>query len=147
MKTTLLSGRWLIGCRYLSLALLWSLANPALAAKPVADRQQYNFNPEWRVLVGDPTGAQNIGFDDKGWKKVTLPYAWNEDEAFQKDIKDLSTGVAWYRKHFRLPAGSIGQKVYIEFEGVRQAGEFYLNGHNAIFVAARAPRQRVGRAH
>ncbi|MGI4863017.1 MAG: glycoside hydrolase family 2 protein [Janthinobacterium lividum] len=108
--------------------LLSNLALSAQAADPIAGRTKYNFNPEWRVLVGDPAGAAAAGFDDKSWKSVTLPYAWNEDEAFKKDIKDLSTGVAWYRKHFRLPAGAAGQKVFIEFEGVRLAGEFYLNG-------------------
>jgi hypothetical protein len=97
-------------------------------AQPAAARTRYNFNPEWRVLVGDPAGAEAVGFDDKNWKRVTLPYSWNEDEAFKKDIKDLSTSVAWYRKHFRLPVGAAGQKVFIEFEGVRQVGEFYLNG-------------------
>jgi beta-galactosidase len=108
--------------------LLSNLALPAQAADPAPSRTKYNFNPEWRVLVGDPAGAEKADFADKSWKRVTLPYAWNEDEAFQKDIKDLSTGVAWYRKHFRLPAGAAGQKVFIEFEGVRLAGEFYVNG-------------------
>src|SRR4029079_2111791 len=41
---------------------------------------------------------------------------------------DLSTGIAWYRKHFRLPENSDGKNVFLEFEGIRQAGEFYLNG-------------------
>jgi len=108
--------------------LLGPLGQPAQATSPVMRRAKYNFNPEWRVLVGDPAGAEKTGFEDRAWKRVTLPYAWNEDEAFKKDIKDLSTGVAWYRKHFRLPAGAAGQKVFIEFEGVRQLGEFYLNG-------------------
>jgi beta-galactosidase len=107
-------------------ACCW-LSSLSLHAQPAA-RTKYNFNPEWRVLVGDPAGAEKAGFADKAWKRVTLPYAWNEDEAFKKDIKDLSTGVAWYRKHFWLPAGAAGQKVFIEFEGVRQLGEFYLNG-------------------
>ena len=40
----------------------------------------------------------------------------------------LSTGIAWYRKHFKLPAAAKGQKIFLEFEGIRQAGEFYLNG-------------------
>src|SRR5215207_7180963 len=95
---------------------------------PVSRRAKYNFNPGWKLLVGDPAGAEAPGFDDSGWKGVTLPRAWNEDDAFRKDIKDLSTGVAWYRKRFRLPAGGAGGKVFLEFEGIRQAGEFYLNG-------------------
>ena len=86
-------------------------------------RARYNFNNDWNVLVGEDTA-------DKSWKQVTLPYAWNEDDAFKKDIADLSTGIAWYKKIFRLPATAKGQKIFLEFEGIRQAGEFYLNGKN-----------------
>ena len=78
--------------------------------------------------MGDDSLAYQDNFNDKNWKKVTLPYAWNEDEAFKKDINDLSTGIAWYRKHFKIPASAKGQKIFLEFEGIRQAGEFYLNG-------------------
>ncbi|HKP69507.1 MAG TPA: DUF4982 domain-containing protein, partial [Pyrinomonadaceae bacterium] len=91
-------------------------------------RTTYNFNSDWRVFVGDPAGAEAVSFDDSGWKAVTLPRPWNEDDAFRKDIKDLSTGIAWYRKHFKLPAGSNDKKVFLEFEGIRFGGEFYLNG-------------------
>jgi hypothetical protein len=117
---------------WLSLLLSGGPGRAAPPARPAASRTQYSFNPEWRVLVGDPAGAEKADFADKSWKRVTLPYAWNEDEAFKKDIKDLSTGVAWYRKHFRLPTGAAGQKVFIEFEGVRQLGEFYLNGQALV---------------
>lgn len=96
--------------------------------KPPETRIQYNFNPGWRVFVGDSSDAQTAGFNDADWKQVTLPYAWNEHEAFQKDIHDLSTGIAWYRKHFVIPAEAAGHKVFLEFEGIRQGGEFYLNG-------------------
>ncbi|HWB92068.1 MAG TPA: DUF4982 domain-containing protein, partial [Puia sp.] len=60
---------------------------------------------------------------------ITLPHAFNEDDAFKKAIQDLTTGVAWYRKHFRIPKSDRGRKIYIEFEGIRQGGEFWLNGH------------------
>jgi len=91
-------------------------------------RATYNFNPGWKLAVGDPAGAEAPGFDDSDWKPVTLPRAWNEDDAFKKDIKDHTTGIAWYRKSFQLPAGSQGQKVFLEFEGVRHGAVFYLNG-------------------
>jgi hypothetical protein len=93
-----------------------------------AQRVKYNFNSDWRVFVGDDSTAVAENFYDADWKKVTLPYAWNEDDAFKKDIKDLSTGIAWYRKHFKVPAEHGGKKVFLEFEGIRQAGSFYLNG-------------------
>ncbi|MEJ7830370.1 MAG: beta-galactosidase, partial [Segetibacter sp.] len=93
-----------------------------------AIRVKYNFSPGWKVFVGDPKGGEATAFDDASWKNVTLPYAWNEDEAFKKDIAGLSTGIAWYRKHFKLPATAKGQKVFLEFEGIRQAGDSYVNG-------------------
>lgn len=96
---------------------------PAHAARTV-----YNFNPGWRLAVADVAGAARPGFDDSAWKPVTLPRAWNEDDAFAKDIVDHSTGIAWYRKHFTLPAAASGRKVFLEFEGARQAAEVHVNG-------------------
>ncbi len=98
----------------------------ALAAE--APRAVYDFNPGWRLLVGDAPQAADRDFDDASWKKVTLPHAWNEDDAFKKDIVDLSTGIAWYRKQFTLPASARGKKVFLEFEGVRQGAEVFVNG-------------------
>jgi len=95
---------------------------------PVFSRATYNFNPGWKLFVGDPTNAAIPAFDDSAWKPVTLPHAWNEDAAFKVSIDKLPTGIAWYRKHFKLPTEARGKKVFLEFEGVRQAGEFYLNG-------------------
>src|SRR6188768_3327259 len=74
-------------------------------------RTTYNFNSDWLLFVGDPKGAEAVSFDDGSWKSVTTPHPWNEDDAFRKDIKDLSTGIAWYRKHFKLPADSRDKKV------------------------------------
>src|SRR6266700_7974034 len=111
------------------LAFATSIALLVLAPfAPAAERAKYNFNPDWRVMVGDISGAEAIHFDDKTWKTVSTPHAWNEDDAFRKSIHDLPVGIAWYRKHFVLPAGSAGKKVFLEFEGIRHAGEFYLNG-------------------
>jgi len=110
-------------------ALLAALAALCAGTAPAhAARALYDFNPGWKLAVGDPADAANPGFDDSAWKAISLPHAWNEDDAFRKDIADLSTGVAWYRKHFRVPALRPGQKVFIEFEGARQAAEVYVNG-------------------
>ncbi|MFN3304245.1 MAG: sugar-binding domain-containing protein, partial [Roseateles sp.] len=101
----------------------------ALLALPAhAAREVYNFNPGWRLHVGDAPGAQAANFDDQGWQPVTLPRAWNEDDAFGKDIVDHRTGIAWYRKRFTLPADIAHRKVFIEFEGARQAAEVWVNG-------------------
>lgn len=92
-------------------------------------RGKYNFNAEWLLHVGDDPQAREVRFDDQGWKQVTLPRPFNEDEAFRLSIEQLTDTVVWYRKHFRLPVDSRGKKVFVEFEGVRQGADFYVNGH------------------
>ncbi|MEO5916227.1 MAG: DUF4982 domain-containing protein [Luteolibacter sp.] len=110
-----------------TLALL-AIATSVHAQQTASPRTKYNFNSGWLVKVADEKGAEAPAFADTDWKKVTLPYAWNEDSAFKVSIDDLPTGVAWYRKHFKLLPDSVGKKVFLEFEGIRQGGEFYLNG-------------------
>ena len=97
------------------------------------ERKKLNFNADWRLAIGDFTEAVNPDFDDSKWKQVTLPYAFNGDEAFKKDIVDLTDTVVWYRKKFRVESSEFrvqSSKVFIEFEGVRQGADFYLNGHH-----------------
>lgn len=92
-------------------------------------RYKYNFNHDWKVIVKDISDVKDLKAYVMNSKDVTLPYAWNEDEAFKKDITGLSAGIAWYVKNFKLPAAQRDMKVFIEFEGVRQAAEVYVNGH------------------
>lgn len=116
---------------FASLAIM-ALATPAGAqdASSVvrSARTTYNLNAEWRTITGDPAGAQAVTFDDRGWNSATLPHAFNEREAFARDIKDLSTGINWYRKRITLPKGAGMSKAFLEFEGVRQAAEVWVNG-------------------
>ena len=95
-----------------------------------SERKKYNFNSEWKLQIGDFPKAKDTKFNDSEWKQVTLPHAFNEDEAFKLSIEQLTDTVVWYRKSFRIPELKSNQKVFIEFEGVRQRGDFYLNGHN-----------------
>ena len=103
---------------------------PLLTTMKATERMKYNFNSEWRLQVGDFPEAKNAEFDDSRWQQVTLPYAFNGDEAFRKDIVDLTDTICWYRKHFRIEDT---HKYFIEFEGVRQGADFYLNGTHLGF--------------
>ena len=114
--------------------LLATVAVPAIAhdasTAVVSPRATYNLNPGWRSTTGEQAGAEQPGFDDRQWHDVTLPNAFNEKEAFARDIKDLSTGITWYRKRITLPAQSPGSRAFLEFEGVRQAAEVWVNGQS-----------------
>ncbi|HWU79369.1 MAG TPA: DUF4982 domain-containing protein, partial [Caulobacter sp.] len=108
------------------LAVLAAVVAPVQA---IAQRAEFTFNDGWRMAAGEASGAEKPDFDDTAWKTVTLPRAFNEDEAFKVDIHDLKGGITWYRKRFVLPETfAAGGKAFLEFEGVRQAGDVYVNG-------------------
>lgn len=109
----------------MALLFLVSAFNVSLADQ----REKYNFNPGWLLQIGDIKGGETPSLDDTSWRTVTLPHAFNEDEAFRKSIEKLTDTICWYRKHFSVPSLS-GKKVFAEFEGVRQGADFYLNGHH-----------------
>lgn len=91
-------------------------------------RQSYEFSRGWLMHVGDDAGFSAVAFDDHGWTAVTLPRAFNETEAFARDVHQLSDGIVWYRKHFRLPAHAPHGRAFLEFQGVRQAADVSVNG-------------------
>ena len=91
------------------------------------DRSKQNFNSGWLLHVGDLEDAWKADYDDGNWEKVTVPHAFNECEAFSKAIHELTDTVMWYRKHFEVDKEK-DAKYFIEFEGIRQGGDCYVNG-------------------
>jgi beta-galactosidase len=119
----------------LLLALSSYAAGPAAFQPPASLRATYNFNPGWRFAFGEAAGAEQPTFDDSAWASVSLPHTWNETDTYRAfishsggDQSEKMLGIGWYRKHFKLPARADGQKVFLEFDGLRQAGRFFLNG-------------------
>jgi len=112
---------------------------PATAPSQQTDRlaRKLNLNADWRFIRADVKGAEAAEFDASDWTNVSCPHTWNDIDTFDdfgtgghQGESDLWQGTAWYRKEFSLPIGSQGRQVYIEFEGVRQVADVYLNGHH-----------------
>jgi beta-galactosidase len=119
-------------------AVTQAAAAPAARFTPPASpRAVYNFNPGWKFIFGDQPGADQPGFDDSTWTNVSLPHTWNETDSYRAYIshgggdQTEKLGIGWYRKHFKLPASAEGRKVFIQFDGMRQAGRFFINGQPA----------------
>ena len=98
---------------------------------PASATLELNFNPGWRLAQGSHPVE---GIDDSGWEKVSTPHTYHEKKSYQgvKDknlgsfVKDLCPYT--YRKHFLVPAEYRGRRLVLEFQGIRQRGQFYLNG-------------------
>lgn len=114
--------------KYKSVIITISLAVVAVFSSIAGNREKYNFNSDWLIAVGDVANGESVELNDDSWKRVTLPHAFNEDEAFRLSIEKHTDTISWYRKHFSVPELK-GRKVFVEFEGVRQGADFYLNGH------------------
>jgi len=101
---------------------------------PASPHAEYNFNPGWKFFKGDVTNAERIDFDDSNWTMVSAPHTWNDTDTYDELISHSGgerhqyMGIAWYRKHFKLPAGAKDGKVFLELEGLKQAGRFWVNG-------------------
>lgn len=101
---------------------------------PQSPRTTLNFNLNWQFICQDVSGAEAPAFDDSRWSTVSTPHSFNDADSFRKIIShsggDLGTykGLSWYRKHFKMPTEFAGHKIFLEFEGMRQAGEIFLNG-------------------
>lgn len=101
---------------------------------PASPRATLNFNLDWRFLREDTPGAEAPAFDDSKWAVISTPHTFNDADSFRELIShsggDRGTykGLAWYRKRFKLPANLAGRRLFLEFEGMRQAGDIFLNG-------------------
>jgi beta-galactosidase len=108
-------------------ALLWGM--PFLAARTVVP-----LDSDWAFFQGGATGAEKPEFDTSSWKKIDVPHDWSITGNFSESAPAtgsgawLPTGVAWYRKEIKLPAGSKGERVWIEFDGVMANSDVWLNG-------------------
>jgi beta-galactosidase len=99
-------------------------------------RQRVIFTEHWRFALGDIQGAQNPDFDDSEWRILTLPHDWSIEGAFREDNPAgtsggaLPGGIGWYRKAFFLDEQDAQKQVCIDFDGVYQNSDVWINNHH-----------------
>jgi beta-galactosidase len=102
-------------------------------------RSTVDFDAGWRFNLGDAPGAENLAANDAGWRMLNLPHDWSVEGEFSKENPAtpeggaLPGGIGWYRKTFTVPATSKGKQVYIDFDGVYQKSDVWINGHHLGF--------------
>lgn len=135
--TALIALAIMAAALYSPLALIDRAAEPAAFQPPASPRATYNFNPEWKFIREDVPDAVKPDFDDTAWTSVSTPHTWNDVDSYRSLIshsggdRGAFSGIGWYRKHFKLLAGAKDGKVFLEFEGLKQAGRFFVNGQPA----------------
>lgn len=100
---------------------------------PRSVRLTENFDSGWKFFHGDPHDAQKPNYDDSTWRDVNLPHDWSIGEPYSKDNPScqgyLPGGIGWYRKSFKISHERRSKKVTVQFDGVYENSEVWLNGH------------------
>lgn len=115
-------------------AIAAGLRQPAMDANSPRVKQSFDFG--WKFTTGDPEAAQSLAFNDSRWQTVDLPHDWSIEGPYSETEPTggpggyLPTGIGWYRKKFRVTPGIHARKFFIEFDGVYQHSEVWLNGHS-----------------
>ena len=118
--------------RILSLAILLTCLGLAAMAQ---SRQITNFDAGWRFRLGDQSGAQAAGFNDRSWRSLSLPHDWSieldpvESAPGGGAVGYFPTGIGWYRKTFDVPGYSKDKLYSVEFDGVYMNSTVWINGH------------------
>lgn len=90
--------------------------------------------------TGYGDGAASPDFDDRGWRKISLPHDWAAElpfdprgstshgsKAIGRNFPENSVG--WYRKTFTVPVTDLGKHISIAFDGVMRNSIVWINGH------------------
>lgn len=93
-----------------------------------ASRYTSILNREWKYQRGDHPGAEQPNYDDSNWEQVGLPHSFSIPYFMSKDFY---TGYGWYRKSLQLSVEETARKVFLEFDGVFQEAEVFVNGKKA----------------
>lgn len=110
------------------LILMGGIAN-AQQARIVED-----FNFDWKFNLGDTPNAKNAEYNDADWRVLNLPHDWSIEQNYTTEFTSgstgfLPTGIGWYRKTFEVPKNQKDKIICIEFDGIYNNSEVWINGH------------------
>src|SRR2546422_413987 len=75
-------------------------------------------------------GAEKPDYDDSSWTPVHLPHTWDATPDNPFATTDHFHGLGWYRRRLEIPAEWRGGRVMLEFSGVFQIADAWLNGRH-----------------
>jgi beta-galactosidase len=119
-----------------SVASLVAFCLTALAADPTGStgggRRTILFDFSWKFHKSEVTNACQTDIDDRDWQPVDLPHDWSIEGPFDEknsaSFAYLAGGVGWYRKDFKVSSADRGKKLFVQFDGVYENSQVWLNG-------------------
>ena len=104
-------------------------------AQKQSARETIKLTKDWKFILADNEGFKNAEFDDSGWRLLNVPHDWSIEGEFSADNPAspgggaLPGGIGWYRKKFQVAETDKDKLIFIDFDGVYQKSEVWINGH------------------
>lgn len=98
-------------------------------------RSIQKFTKQWKFVLEDSPEFKNPDFDDSNWRILNVPHDWSIEGDFSGDHPAtpgggaLPGGIGWYRKTFIIDEPDAEKLVFIDFDGVYQKSEVWINGN------------------
>jgi beta-galactosidase len=104
-------------------------------SKRLEMREIIPFDKTWRFSKGDHDSAKEVHFNDSQWQVLNVPHDWSIEEDFDPEMENGGTQgyrprctAAWYRKTFTLDTAQRAKNIRIQFDGVHNYSEVWING-------------------
>lgn len=81
-------------------------------------------NEKWSFMYGDSTEAMSSDFNDTDWYHVSIPHSFGIPYFMENHFY---VGYGCYRKTLNIKKEWVGKKMSLEFQGVFQEAEIYVN--------------------
>lgn len=92
----------------------------------------HGYQPPVPVNQSCPSAPTCAAYDDGGWRKLGVPHDFIVEGTFTPDADRnhgyLPYNVGWYRKHFQVAPGWKSKNIWLDFDGVYRASDYWLNG-------------------
>ncbi|WP_289062316.1 sugar-binding domain-containing protein [uncultured Zobellia sp.] len=121
-------------CILLMSAITWGQKRSLPDGFTKTDRSKLNINQGWKFHLGNPEADfYTLATDDSKWETVNVPHGLElttmdlngaQDDKYQDTFMRK---VGWYRKEMEVSKNT-NTKVFLEFEGVHQVTDVWVNG-------------------
>lgn len=91
------------------------------SAEDIHQLEKIEISGKWLFRIGDDLKWKEEKIDEFGWVEIQVPSQW-EKQGYNFD------GVAWYRKHVKIPSSFKTKKIYLYLGKIDDNDRVYFNG-------------------
>ena len=117
------------------IAVISAFAFNVRESKPNFSSRIVSFNSSWNFHLNDSIKDKDTINSSTMWKTLNLPQDWSIEGKFDEKSPaghsggDLTGGLGWYKKTFKVALENKDKMTSIIFDGVYRNSQVWINGH------------------